>query len=112
MIDEHSSRLENHENSGVKALHPRCEARNFARSGIFVDNAFRYAAHDLGLGSLERSRSRRLVAGTQGLFHLAHRRADQALAVLVDSSAAGRLADALFGRRMAGHGLTLARFEA
>src|SRR5437868_9633971 len=67
----------------LKGLEAGGEARNFARSGIFVDNALRNPAHESRLRQLQRGRSGRLVARGNRLLHLADRRADQAPAVLV-----------------------------
>ena len=91
----------------VQLLQPGRQPGDLPGAGVFVDNALGHAAHELRLGGLECGRGGGLIAGGDGFLDLAHGGADQALAVLVDGGAAGSLTDALFGRRMAGHGLAL-----
>src|SRR6185503_218089 len=74
---------------------PLGQARNLARSGVFVEHALGNAPHDFGLGGLQCGQGRSLVALGNGLFHLADEAADAGLARGVDRGALGGGADAL-----------------
>ena len=50
------------------------QARNLARSGVLVNDAFGDAAHQFGLGRLQRFLCRGLIAGCDSLFDFAGQR--------------------------------------
>src|SRR2546423_2660576 len=83
------------------------EAGNFPGPSILVDNALCHAAHDLRFSGLQGGACRGAVSRCQRFLDLANGGTDLALAVLVHGGTACRLANALFGRSMAGHGCTL-----
>jgi hypothetical protein len=91
----------------LKGLEAGVEAGNFARTGIFVDNALGNPPHHSRLGQLERGGGGGLVAGGNRLFHLADDGADLAPAVLIDGRTFDGLTGAFLRRRMGLHGLTL-----
>ena len=82
---------------GAEHIDAVAEARDFARHGVLVQNAFGDAAHHFGLGGFQRSGGCRLIAGRQRLFDFADKGADPRTARLVHILARFGLTGALFG---------------
>ena len=82
--------------SGADHLDAAGQARNLARGGVLVNDAFLRTAHYLWLGSLQCSSGSGPVARSDGVFDLAYATADPAAAGFVDFGTADGLAGGFF----------------